>query len=184
MCYRSVCHGYHQVIIFVKSISRCMALSQLLVEQNFPAIAIHKAMTQDERLVTCFILAPRLGFSFSWMFYVLTVYWVSVFVYYWCSGAACLSWYQNVSAGCHCVRWRKCGIGRCVLRNGTSVVNGSELVNLRNFFTMSYCFCIFYTRFLLSICFSVAILAAVVCEFGARVWNLCVFCMFTMWCYA
>ena len=29
-----------------------MALSQLLVEQNFPAIAIHKAMTQDERSVT------------------------------------------------------------------------------------------------------------------------------------
>jgi len=28
-----------------------MALSQLLVEQNFPAIAIHKAMSQDERLV-------------------------------------------------------------------------------------------------------------------------------------
>jgi superfamily II DNA/RNA helicase len=41
-----------QVIIFVKSIQRCMALAQLLVEQNFPAIAIHKAMTQDERYVT------------------------------------------------------------------------------------------------------------------------------------
>jgi len=27
-----------------------MALSQLLIEQNFPAIAIHKAMSQDERL--------------------------------------------------------------------------------------------------------------------------------------
>jgi len=41
---------FNQVIIFVKSIQRCMALSQLLVEQNFPAIAIHRAMTQDERL--------------------------------------------------------------------------------------------------------------------------------------
>lgn len=41
---------FNQVIIFVKSIQRCMALSQLLVEQNFPAIAIHKAMSQDERL--------------------------------------------------------------------------------------------------------------------------------------
>lgn len=41
---------FNQVIIFVKSIQRCMALSQLLVEQNFPAIAIHKLMTQDERL--------------------------------------------------------------------------------------------------------------------------------------
>ena len=27
-----------------------MALAQLLVDQNFPAIAIHRAMTQDERL--------------------------------------------------------------------------------------------------------------------------------------
>lgn len=27
-----------------------MGLSQLLVEQNFPAIAIHSAMTQEERL--------------------------------------------------------------------------------------------------------------------------------------
>lgn len=27
-----------------------MALSQLLVEQNFPAIAIHRGMTQEERL--------------------------------------------------------------------------------------------------------------------------------------
>lgn len=27
-----------------------MALSQLLVEQNFPAIAIHRAMQQEERL--------------------------------------------------------------------------------------------------------------------------------------
>jgi ATP-dependent RNA helicase UAP56/SUB2 len=41
---------FNQVIIFVKSIQRCMALSQLLTEQNFPAIAIHRAMTQDERL--------------------------------------------------------------------------------------------------------------------------------------
>lgn len=41
---------FNQVIIFVKSIQRCMALCQLMVEQNFPAIAIHKAMTQDERL--------------------------------------------------------------------------------------------------------------------------------------
>jgi superfamily II DNA/RNA helicase len=41
---------FNQVIIFVKSIQRCMALAQLLVEQNFPAIGIHKAMTQDERL--------------------------------------------------------------------------------------------------------------------------------------
>lgn len=41
---------FNQVIIFVKSVQRCMALSQLLLEQNFPAIAIHRAMTQEERL--------------------------------------------------------------------------------------------------------------------------------------
>jgi len=41
---------FNQVIIFVKSVQRCMALAQLLVEQNFPAIGIHRAMTQDERL--------------------------------------------------------------------------------------------------------------------------------------
>jgi superfamily II DNA/RNA helicase len=38
------------VVIFVKAVQRCVALAQLLGEQNFPAIAIHRAMTQDERL--------------------------------------------------------------------------------------------------------------------------------------
>ncbi|XP_077506166.1 ATP-dependent RNA helicase 25E isoform X1 [Amblyomma americanum] len=41
---------FNQVVIFVKTVQRCMALAQLLVEQNFPAIAIHRAMTQEERL--------------------------------------------------------------------------------------------------------------------------------------
>ena len=41
---------FNQVIVFVKSIQRCVALSKLLVEQNFPTIAIHKAMKQEERL--------------------------------------------------------------------------------------------------------------------------------------
>merc|ERR1719260_186210 len=41
---------FNQVVIFVKSVQRCMALSKLLVDQNFPAIAIHRAMTQEERL--------------------------------------------------------------------------------------------------------------------------------------
>jgi len=43
---------YHslQVVIFVKSVQRCVALAQLLIEQNFPAIAIHRGMTQEERL--------------------------------------------------------------------------------------------------------------------------------------
>ena len=34
----------------MKSVQRCVALSALLVEQNFPAIAIHRAMQQEERL--------------------------------------------------------------------------------------------------------------------------------------
>lgn len=41
---------FNQVVIFVKSVHRCVALSQLLVEQNFPAIAIHRGMAQEERL--------------------------------------------------------------------------------------------------------------------------------------
>ena len=34
----------------MKTVQRCVALSQLLVEQNFPAIAIHRGMAQEERL--------------------------------------------------------------------------------------------------------------------------------------
>ncbi|XP_074655870.1 spliceosome RNA helicase DDX39B [Tubulanus polymorphus] len=41
---------FNQVIIFVKSVQRCIALAQLLIEQNFPAIAIHRGMAQEERL--------------------------------------------------------------------------------------------------------------------------------------
>lgn len=41
---------FNQVVIFVKSIQRCVALRNLLAEQNFPAIAIHRAMKQEERL--------------------------------------------------------------------------------------------------------------------------------------
>ena len=39
-----------QVIIFVKTVPRCIALSQLLTEQNFPAIGMHRSMPQEERL--------------------------------------------------------------------------------------------------------------------------------------
>lgn len=39
-----------QVVIFVKSVQRCVALATLLVDMNFPAIAIHRAMQQEERL--------------------------------------------------------------------------------------------------------------------------------------
>merc|ERR1711973_1071424 len=41
---------FNQVVIFVKSVQRCIALSQLLVEQNFPTISIHRGMNQEERL--------------------------------------------------------------------------------------------------------------------------------------
>jgi len=41
---------FNQVVIFVKSVQRCVALAQLLVEQNFPTIAIHRGMSQEERL--------------------------------------------------------------------------------------------------------------------------------------
>ncbi|KAK6327940.1 hypothetical protein J4Q44_G00035860 [Coregonus suidteri] len=43
---------FNQVVIFVKSVQRCVALAQLLVEQNFPAVAIHRGMPQEERLKT------------------------------------------------------------------------------------------------------------------------------------
>jgi len=39
-----------EVVIFVRSVSRCRALNQLLIEQNFPSIAIHRQMPQEERL--------------------------------------------------------------------------------------------------------------------------------------
>ncbi|XP_038045285.1 spliceosome RNA helicase DDX39B-like [Patiria miniata] len=41
---------FNQVVIFIKSVQRCMALCLLLVEQNFPAISIHRAMQQETRL--------------------------------------------------------------------------------------------------------------------------------------
>eukprot|EP00800_Vazella_pourtalesii_P020418 TRINITY_DN7206_c0_g1_i2.p1 TRINITY_DN7206_c0_g1~~TRINITY_DN7206_c0_g1_i2.p1 ORF type:complete len:433 (+),score=85.22 TRINITY_DN7206_c0_g1_i2:138-1436(+) len=41
---------FNQVIIFVKSVQRCIALCELLIDQNFPAISIYRGMAQDERL--------------------------------------------------------------------------------------------------------------------------------------
>jgi len=41
---------FNQVVIFVKSVQRCIALNQLLKEQNFPSIDIHRSMNQAERL--------------------------------------------------------------------------------------------------------------------------------------
>ena len=41
---------FNQLIIFVKSVSRCKALNKLLVDCNFPSIAIHGSMKQEERI--------------------------------------------------------------------------------------------------------------------------------------
>ncbi|CAF3970136.1 unnamed protein product [Adineta steineri] len=41
---------FTQLIIFVKSVSRCIDLCKLLIEQNFPAIEIHSRMAQEEHL--------------------------------------------------------------------------------------------------------------------------------------
>ncbi|CAF1380697.1 unnamed protein product, partial [Didymodactylos carnosus] len=42
---------FNQVVIFVKSVPRCTALCKLLIEQNFPAVEIHRGMPQEERLL-------------------------------------------------------------------------------------------------------------------------------------
>merc|ERR1712050_85731 len=41
---------FNQVVIFVKSVQRAVALDKLLVECNFPSIAIHSGLPQDERI--------------------------------------------------------------------------------------------------------------------------------------
>lgn len=41
---------FNQVIIFVKSVSRAQALNKLLTECNFPSIAIHAGLDQEERI--------------------------------------------------------------------------------------------------------------------------------------
>merc|ERR1712124_97869 len=41
---------FNQVVIFVKSVQRAIALDKLLVECNFPSISIHSGLKQDERI--------------------------------------------------------------------------------------------------------------------------------------
>jgi superfamily II DNA/RNA helicase len=41
---------FNQVVIFVKSVARCIELNKLLVDCNFPSIAIHGSMKQEERI--------------------------------------------------------------------------------------------------------------------------------------
>lgn len=43
---------FNQVIIFVKSVQRCIALEELLGEQNFPVTSIHGSKKQDARLAS------------------------------------------------------------------------------------------------------------------------------------
>ncbi len=40
---------FNQVIIFVKTVTRAIALNKLLCDCNFPAIAIHRELSQEER---------------------------------------------------------------------------------------------------------------------------------------
>jgi ATP-dependent RNA helicase UAP56/SUB2 len=40
---------FNQVIIFVKSTARCTELDRLLRECNFPSIAVHSGLAQDDR---------------------------------------------------------------------------------------------------------------------------------------
>merc|ERR1712054_362705 len=42
--------GFNQVVIFVKSVQRAIALDKLLVECNFPSLAIHSGLNQEERI--------------------------------------------------------------------------------------------------------------------------------------
>jgi len=41
---------FNQVVIFVRSIGRCTELNKLLQDCNFPSIAIHKNLKQEERI--------------------------------------------------------------------------------------------------------------------------------------
>merc|ERR1719265_2062631 len=41
---------FNQVVIFVKSVQRCIALDKLLQECSFPSVAVHSGLKQDERI--------------------------------------------------------------------------------------------------------------------------------------
>merc|ERR1719191_179241 len=41
---------FNQVVIFVKSVQRAVALDKLLVECNFPSISVHSGLEQEERI--------------------------------------------------------------------------------------------------------------------------------------
>ena len=68
---------FNQVVIFVKSVQRCVALAQLLIEQNFPAIAIHRGMSQEERLSR---YEEKLFMICTQSFHVCSLAWVGISV--------------------------------------------------------------------------------------------------------
>ena len=41
---------FNQVVIFVKSVQRAIALDKLLVECSFPSIAVHSGLNQEDRI--------------------------------------------------------------------------------------------------------------------------------------
>merc|ERR1711900_51478 len=41
---------FNQVVIFVKSVQRAVALDKLLIECNFPSISIHSGLNQEDRI--------------------------------------------------------------------------------------------------------------------------------------
>merc|ERR1740127_337126 len=41
---------FNQVVIFVKSVQQAIALDKLLVECNFPSIAVHSGLSQEDRI--------------------------------------------------------------------------------------------------------------------------------------
>jgi len=43
-------YDFNQVVIFVKSVSRCKALTNLMIDENFPATYICTGLRQEERL--------------------------------------------------------------------------------------------------------------------------------------
>jgi superfamily II DNA/RNA helicase len=56
---------FNQVIIFVKSTLRATELDKLLRECNFPSIAVHSGVSQEERCVSITSLVPRPQLTFE-----------------------------------------------------------------------------------------------------------------------
>lgn len=55
---------FNQVIIFVKSTLRANELNRLLTECNFPSIAVHSGVSQEERCVQTTLLTPVCSLSY------------------------------------------------------------------------------------------------------------------------